>query len=771
MKYTRFFIVLTLIVLSVRIKAQDNVGIGTNTPNPSAKLDVTANDKGVLIPRLTSAQRLAIPSPANGLLVYDTDADCFYYYVTASTSWVSLCAAGVGATGPTGPAGINGATGAQGATGNTGATGDTGPTGPTGIQGATGATGLIGPTGAQGVTGATGLVGPTGAQGATGATGIQGVTGATGVQGNTGATGSIGVTGSTGATGIVGPTGATGNVGATGATGATGPNWNITNLTWNNSGTITLTTDQPSTFTTTSGSWLTTGNAGTNPTTNFLGTTDAQHLQFRTNNVNRMRILNDNFPVVGIGTIVPVTNMIPPGNNSSVLHVHDGGTSTFSQMILSTHSTNVGNRAGVLNFAATQITNDRRTSGIESYITAVSGNNLSGDMRFFTNDNNVFSEKMRIISNGNVGINNTSPVFRLEVSGSGGIAATNTSGGTIIRSLGQSWANHDIFVYANTEYPAFLGLRGRGTSAAPSYPQTNDMLMGIWGRDAIDGYSASNFGGASMMISTTENWSATAKGSKITFQTTPNGTNNSVEVMRITHDGRVGIGTPSPVASAQLDVTSTNKGAIFPRLALTGATDAATVPGVVDGILVYNTAIAGTGQNAITPGYYYWYNGRWNKLQTSAYAGVVFGVHTATVPNHLTVAPPGWQYSNSYIDLPPGKWVVYIYELLSPSNAGVQGWDGTGTNRAIWVRTSLSNSNVTFSYSPHIVGSPLVSGALDAPNYYGMTSGAIYVNNNTGTTQRYYLWGNVDRISTACNIHNFATTSWGENQFFAIPAE
>lgn len=765
MKHSRLFIVLILFVLSVSINAQDNVGIGTNTPNTSAKLDITANDKGVLIPRLTSAQRLAIPSPANGLLVYDTDADCFYYYVAVSTSWVSLCAAGVGATGPTG---INGATGATGATGVTGATGDTGPTGPTGLQGATGATGLIGPTGVQGVTGATGLIGPTGAQGATGATGIQGTTGATGLQGNTGATGSIGVTGSTGATGIVGPTGPTGNVGAT---GATGPNWNITNLTWNNSGTITLTTDQPSSFTTTSGSWLTTGNAGTNPTTNFLGTTDAQHLQFRTNNVNRMRILNDNFPVVGIGTIVPVTNMIPPGNNSSVLHVHDGGTSTFSQMILSTHSTTVGNRAGVLNFAATQITNDRRTAGIESYITAVSGTNVSGDMRFFTNDNNAFSEKMRILSNGNVGINNTSPVFRLEVSGSGGIAATNTSGGTIIRSLGHSWANHDIFVYANTEYPAFLGLRGRGTSAAPSYPQTNDMLMGIWGRDAIDGYSASNFGGASMMISTTENWSATAKGSKITFQTTPNGTNNAVEVMRITHDGRVGIGTPAPVASAQLDVTSTNKGAIFPRLALTGATDAATVPGVVDGILVYNTATAGTGQNAITPGYYYWYNGRWNKLQTSAYAGVVFGVHTATVPNHLTVAPPGWQYSNSYIDLPPGKWVVYIYELLSPSNAGVQGWDGTGTNRAIWVRTSLSNSNVTFSYSPHIVGSPLVSGALDAPNYYGMTSGAIYVNNNTGTTQRYYLWGNVDRISTACNIHNFATTSWGENQFFAIPAE
>ena len=51
------------------------VGIGTTSPDASSALDVFATDKGVLIPRLTAAQRNAIPNPANGLIVYNTDSD------------------------------------------------------------------------------------------------------------------------------------------------------------------------------------------------------------------------------------------------------------------------------------------------------------------------------------------------------------------------------------------------------------------------------------------------------------------------------------------------------------------------------------------------------------------------------------------------------------------------------------------------------------------------------------------------------------------------
>lgn len=71
-----------------KIFVQQNVGIGTTTPSASALLDVSANNKGILIPRLTSAQRAAIVAPANGLMLYDTDTKSFWYY--NGTAWANM---------------------------------------------------------------------------------------------------------------------------------------------------------------------------------------------------------------------------------------------------------------------------------------------------------------------------------------------------------------------------------------------------------------------------------------------------------------------------------------------------------------------------------------------------------------------------------------------------------------------------------------------------------------------------------------------------------
>ncbi len=226
--------------------AQDNnVGIGTITPEPTSILDISSDDKGVLVPRLNTLQRLAITAPAQGLLVYDTDLDCFFFFSAASTAWENLCSGGgsMGPTGPTGPQGLIGTPGPPGAAGpagpagtnglpgTNGTTGPTGLTGPNGLDGATGLQGIAGVTGPTGPsgTGPAGPQGPTGANGQdgpTGATGPQGVTGPTGAQGVTGTAGANGVTGAQGATGTAGINGATGSQGATGANGlngATGP--------------------------------------------------------------------------------------------------------------------------------------------------------------------------------------------------------------------------------------------------------------------------------------------------------------------------------------------------------------------------------------------------------------------------------------------------------------------------------------------------------------------------------------------------------------------
>ena len=81
LKYT-----IVLFILSITVHGQ--VGIGTNTPDASAVLDIqsSSNDKGILIPRMTQAQRNAIGSPATGLMIFQTDGNAGFYYYDGS-SW------------------------------------------------------------------------------------------------------------------------------------------------------------------------------------------------------------------------------------------------------------------------------------------------------------------------------------------------------------------------------------------------------------------------------------------------------------------------------------------------------------------------------------------------------------------------------------------------------------------------------------------------------------------------------------------------------------
>lgn len=65
------------------------IGIGTTTPHISSKLEISSTTQGFLPPRMTTAQRNAIISPAEGLSIYNTDAKCLEFY--DGTAWKSNC--------------------------------------------------------------------------------------------------------------------------------------------------------------------------------------------------------------------------------------------------------------------------------------------------------------------------------------------------------------------------------------------------------------------------------------------------------------------------------------------------------------------------------------------------------------------------------------------------------------------------------------------------------------------------------------------------------
>lgn len=104
------FILSALLTLHLFVHAQ--VGIGTKIPEPSAMLEVKATNKGILIPRMTMSQRNAIKSPANSLMIYQTDNNPGYYYY-ASNSWTRIAngnSSGATSNTFTAPLSLNGTT-------------------------------------------------------------------------------------------------------------------------------------------------------------------------------------------------------------------------------------------------------------------------------------------------------------------------------------------------------------------------------------------------------------------------------------------------------------------------------------------------------------------------------------------------------------------------------------------------------------------------------------------------------------------------------------
>jgi len=80
---------ITVIISFTIIANAQSVAVNTtgNSADASAMLDISSNSKGLLPPRMTTVQRTGISSPANGLMVFDTDTKTYWYF---STTWKEI---------------------------------------------------------------------------------------------------------------------------------------------------------------------------------------------------------------------------------------------------------------------------------------------------------------------------------------------------------------------------------------------------------------------------------------------------------------------------------------------------------------------------------------------------------------------------------------------------------------------------------------------------------------------------------------------------------
>jgi hypothetical protein len=150
---------------------------------------------------------------------------------------------------------------------------------------------------------------------------------------------------------------------------------------------------------------------------------------------------------------------------------------------------------------------------------------------------------------------------------------------------------------------------------------------------------------------------------------------------------QTGIGTTTPNASAKLDISATDRGFLPPRVALTATNAFSPITGTSSaaaGLLIYNTATAGTAPTNVVPGYYYWNGTAWIQIapgliiDTSKTAGFTLA---ATDNNKVFLITSA---SNCTVTVPSSLPVGFSCQLI-------QG--GVGTITVTGSSVTLNSSN------------------------------------------------------------------------------
>jgi len=178
--------------------------------------------------------------------------------------------------------------------------------------------------------------------------------------------------------------------------------------------------------------------------------------------------------------------------------------------------------------------------------------NNETELVFSTATSAAASERMRITSDGKVGIGTSSPIAQLEVIGN----STVTNGSITVTRAGYPDINSISSSDNATHYAAVVLSRSRGTLGGPGLVPASDILGAV----QFLGYDGSQYLNGAMIRCLVDGTAADDDmPGRLEFHTTPDGNSGSLLRMTIKNDGKVGIGTATPSSALEVNglVTAT----------------------------------------------------------------------------------------------------------------------------------------------------------------------------------------------------------------------